>query len=165
MLRSNFSNFFLLYPLTKHLFSFQAACSEERGNKHTEKKEKQGDGRQSREKALTNVCNNLNQWIRKTILQHSVQKTQTLTQWEQSSTERRAAVASRSSGIAPHIRQDGDAQATWPWPDEGLPGVAWHFHTLWCCSRNPKRKWIIGSEEPQTQTFRYSWSLLLLCAH
>lgn len=157
--------FFILFPYQASFFPFQASCSEVRGNEHTEKREKQGDGQQCWEKALTNVFNNLNQWIRKSILQHSVQKTQTSTQWEQRSTGRRAAVESRSSGTTAHICQDGDAQATRPRPDEGLPGVGWHFRTLWRCSRNPKRKRIIGSEEPQTQTFRYDWSLLLLHAH
>lgn len=157
---------FLLYSPTKHLFfpPFRLPAQRREGTS-THKREKQEDGRQCREEALTNVCNNLNQWIRKSILQHSVQRTQTSTQWEQSSTGRRAAVESRSSGTAAHIHQDGDAQATRPRPDEGLPGVGWHFRTLWCCSRNPKRKRIIGSEEPQTQTSRYDWSLLLLHAH
>lgn len=155
MLCSTFCRIFHYMPVPSIFLCFlQAACSKERGSEQTEKKGKTKRRTVVTRKALMNVCNNLNQWIRKSILQHSAHKTQTSTQWEQSSTERRAAVESRASGTAAHVRQDGDAQETRPRPRQGLPGVGWSLRPLQCCGRKPKGKCIIGSEESQTQTFR-----------
>lgn len=137
------------------IFLYQAFFSALSGWEREQANRKEGKNKRRTavtKKALMNVCNHLNQWIRKTILQHSVHKTQKSTQWEQSSTERRAAVESRASGTAAPSRW-------WCWREEATasPRPSWcslefpHSLVLWSETEGEVHHWIRGATDTDIQ--------------
>lgn len=59
--------------------------------------------------------------------------------------------------------QDGHREASGPWPGQGRPGAAGSLRPSGHRLRNSeRRRCLLGSQGPQTQTFRYKFCFLVL---